>query len=154
LGPEQIGTIVKSQLEKKRGKCTGSFTTVLEQERDETPSPMELPTLSHSERTSSFEVLQIRQCYDWERPMPGKFTSGKSAYSAPEAEDLQAKEISASPSQQMTRIRMITEDLCNRNGEDDNVLGALRLTFNKYELKKVFPRPIEEHEPAEGSQRQ
>jgi len=139
LGPEQIGTIVKSQLEKKRGKRAGSFATVLEQERDETPSPMELPTLSRSERTSSFEVLQIRQRYDWERTLPGEFTSGESPYSAPEAEDLQAKDFSASPSQRMTRIRMITEDLRNRTGEDDDVLGALRLTFDKYELKKVFP---------------
>ena len=35
LGPEQIGTIVKSQLEKRKGKRAGSFATVLEQECDE-----------------------------------------------------------------------------------------------------------------------
>ena len=101
---------------------------------------MELPTLAHSERTSSFEVLQIRRCYDWERPMPGDFTSGDSPYSTPEAEDVLPIHVSknlASPSQRMTRIRMITEDLHNRKGADDDVIGALQLTFNKEELKKV-----------------
>ena len=87
LGPEQIGTIVKSQLEKRKGKRAGSFAPVLEQGRDESPSLIELPTLVHSERTSSFEVLQIRQCYDWEQPLPGNFTSGDSPYSIPETED-------------------------------------------------------------------
>ena len=129
LGPEQIGTIVKSQLEKRKGKHAGSFATVLEQERDETPSPMELSTLSRSERTSSFEVLQIRRRYDWERPMPGEFTAGDSPYSAPEAENVlstHTREKLASPSLRMSRIRMITEDLRNRKGADDDVLGALR----------------------------
>src|SRR6266849_2545436 len=32
LGPQQIGNIVQSQLVKKKGKCAGSFATVLEQE--------------------------------------------------------------------------------------------------------------------------
>ena len=143
LGPEQIGTIVKFQLEKRKGKCAGSFATVLEQGRDESPSPMELPTLAHSERTSSFEVLQIRRHYDWERPMPGNFTSGDSPYSVPETEDalpIHKSENLASPSQRMTRIRMIMEDLRNRKGADDDVIGALQLTFNKEELKKVCLR--------------
>ena len=47
---------------------------------------------------------------------------------------------------------MITEDLCNRKGADDNVIGALQLTFNKEELKKVWLCRIEEHEPSQGSQ--
>ena len=138
LGPEQIGTIVKSQLKKRKGKRAGSFTTVLEQGCDESPSPMELPTLAHSERTSSFKVLQIRQCYDWEQPMPGNFTSGDSPYSVPETEDtlpIHESQNLASPSQRMTRIRMITEDLHNQKGADDDVIGALQLTFNKEELK-------------------
>ena len=155
MGPEQIGTIVKARLEKKKGKRGGSFAAVLEQEREETPSPMELSTLSRSERTSSFEVLQIQPRYDWERPMPGEFTSGNSPYSTPEVDNvlpILANERLASPSHRMTRIRMITEDVRNRKGEDDDVLGALRLTFNKEELKKVCPRRIEEHEPLQGSQ--
>ena len=155
LGPEQIGSIVKSQLEKKKGKQPGSFATVLEQERNETPSPMELSTLLCSERTSSFEVLQIRRCYNWERPMPGDFTAGDSPYSAPEAENvllMHAREKLASPSLRMSQIRMITEDLRNRKGADDDVLGALQLMFDKEELKKVCPRRIEEHEPSQESQ--
>jgi hypothetical protein len=155
LGPEQIGTIVKSQLEKKIGKRAGSFATVLEQERDESPSPMEVPSLSRSERTSSFEVLVSKRLYDWERPRPGEIATGDSPYSAQETEELVSlplSEIPASPSQRMTRIRMIAEDLRYRRGEDDDVLGALQLTFDKEELRKVFPRRIEEHEPSEGSQ--
>ena len=116
---------------------------------------MELSTLSRSERTSSFEVLQIQPRYDWERPMPGEFTTGNGSYSTPEAENvlpMHANERLASPSQRMTRIRMITEDVRNRKGEDDDVLGALRLTFDKQELKKVCPCRIEERESAPGSQ--
>ena len=71
------------------------------------------------------------------------FTSGDSPYGTPEAEDVLLIHVSenlASPSQRMTRIRMIMEDLRNRKGADDDVIGALQLTFNKEELKKVCPR--------------
>ena len=87
--------------------------------------------------------------------MPGNFTSGDSPYSIPETEDIlpiHASKNLASPLQRMTRIRMITEDLCNRKGADHDVIGALQLTFNKEGLKTVCPHRIEEHEPSQGSQ--
>ena len=39
MGPEQIGTIVKSQLKKRKGKCAGSFATVLELPNRGMPRP-------------------------------------------------------------------------------------------------------------------
>src|SRR5713101_4017591 len=147
LGPQQIGSIVQSQFIKKAGKRAGSFATVIEQEHDESPSPMELPTLSRSERTSSFEVVMTRSLYASDRARPGNFAPSDSPYSAPEVEEsvsLHSGETPASPSSRMTRIRMIAEEIRNRAGAYDDVLGALELTFNKEEFKKAFPRRIRE----------
>ncbi len=117
---------------------------------------MELPTLSRSERTSSFEVVMTRSLYASDRARPGDFTPSDSPYSAPEVEEsvsLHSGETPASPSSRMTRIRMIAEEIRNRAGAYDDVLGALELTFNKEEFKKAFPRRIRELESQEGSQR-
>src|SRR5713101_3831155 len=53
----------------------------------------------------------------------------------------------------MTRIRMVAEDVRNRAGAYDDVLGALKLTFDQEEFKKAFPQRIRELESQEGSQR-
>src|SRR6266849_4336940 len=53
----------------------------------------------------------------------------------------------------MTRIRMVAEDVRNRAGAYDDVLGALKLTFDQEEFKKVFPQRIRELKSQEGSQR-
>jgi hypothetical protein len=39
----------------------------------------------------------------------------------------------------MAKIRVLAEDVCQQLGEDDNVLGALQLTFDKERLKAIFP---------------
>ena len=49
----------------------------------------------------------------------------------------------SSPQARMTNIRAIAEDVCRRSGEDDDLLDALQLTFDKERLKKVIPRRIE-----------
>jgi hypothetical protein len=36
-------------------------------------------------------------------------------------------------------------------GEDNDVLGALQLTFNKEQLKAIFPQRIESHPSDDGS---
>ncbi len=88
--------------------------------------------------------------------MPGDFTSNDSPYSAPEVEELislPASEPPASPSSRMTCIRMVAEDVHNRAGAYDDVLGALKLTFDQEEFKKAFPQRIRELESKEGAQR-
>ena len=52
----------------------------------------------------------------------------------------------------MARIHMIAEDICNRARVDNDVLGALKLTFDKKEFKKAIPQRIMELESQEGSQ--
>lgn len=39
----------------------------------------------------------------------------------------------------MTKIHMIAEDIWDRTGKDDNLLGALDLMFDKEKMKKSFP---------------
>ena len=58
----------------------------------------------------------------------------------------------ASPSSWMACICMVAEDVHNRAGAYDNVLGAFRLTFDKEEFKKAFPQGIRELESQEGTQ--
>jgi hypothetical protein len=40
----------------------------------------------------------------------------------------------------MVKIRVLAEDVCHQLGKDDNMLGALQLTFDKERLKAIFPR--------------
>lgn len=87
--------------------------------------------------------------------MPGDFTSNDSPHSTPEVEELislSASEPLASPSSRMTRIRMVVENVHDRAGAYDDVLGALKLTFDQEEFKKAFPQRIRELESPEGAQ--
>ena len=43
-------------------------------------------------------------------------------------------------------------DVRHWSGEDDDLLGALQLTFNKEKLRSIFPRWIEDCPPVEGSE--
>ena len=78
--------------------------------------------------------------------------------STPSASDAEAPSISKidagvslSPQMQMSRIQVIAEDVRHRSGEDDDLLGALQLTFDKEKLRSIFPRQIEDRPPVEGS---
>jgi hypothetical protein len=39
----------------------------------------------------------------------------------------------------MAKIQVLAEDVCQQSGKDDDMLGALQLTFNKERLKAIFP---------------
>ena len=88
LGPQQISNIIQSQFVKKAGKHAGSFTAVIEQECNESLSPMEVSSLSQSDWMTSFEVVITKSLYTSEQAMPGNFTSTESPHSAPEVEEL------------------------------------------------------------------
>jgi hypothetical protein len=60
-------------------------------------------------------------------------------------------ETPSSPQFQMAKIQVLAEDVCQQSGEDDDVLGALQLTFNKEWLKAIFPGRIESHPSDDGS---
>ena len=79
--------------------------------------------------------------------------------STPSASDAEAPSISEidtgaslSLQTQMSRIRVIAEDVRHQSGEDDDLLGALQLTFDKEKLRSIFPQRIEDCPPVEGSE--
>jgi hypothetical protein len=53
----------------------------------------------------------------------------------------------------MSRIRVIAEDVRHQSGEDDDLLGALQLTFDKERLKSMFPQRIEDRPSEEDPNR-
>lgn len=57
----------------------------------------------------------------------------------------------ANPASRLAVIRTLANDICQRKGGNDDLLGALQLTFNKERLKRVFPKRILELEPSEDS---
>jgi hypothetical protein len=129
---------MKSQYGKKIGRPPDSFAAVLESEREEMPTPtLTLPSAKLN-NSGSFELLPARQ-HTRTGAVAGSLDS---LASTPHATD---SETPSSPQFRMANIRVLAEDVCNRLGEDDNVLGALQLTFDKERLKTVFPRRIESH---------
>jgi len=68
LGAQQIDSIVKSRYAKKVNRKPASFATVLEQERDETPTPVETVVSANSTDTSGFQILSMTK----HRPKPEK----------------------------------------------------------------------------------
>ena len=60
LGPQQIDSLMKSQYKKKLGKPPASFAEVLEQDREETPTPIETPPSARLTNSSKFELLSVR----------------------------------------------------------------------------------------------
>jgi hypothetical protein len=56
------------------------------------------------------------------------------------------------PTTRLANIRVLADEIRQREKGDDDVLGALQLTFDKKRLKEIFPRRIEEVEPHEESQ--
>ena len=57
LGPQQINSLTKSQYGRKIGKLPDSFTTILEQGREETPTPSLTPLSARSNNSGGFELL-------------------------------------------------------------------------------------------------
>ena len=60
LGLQQIDLLMKSQYGKKLGKPPASFTEVLEQDREETPTPIKMPPSAQSTNSSKFKLLSVR----------------------------------------------------------------------------------------------
>jgi hypothetical protein len=60
LGPQQIESLMKSQYGNKIGKPPASFATVLEQDREETPTPSEMPPSTRSRNSGGFKVLPTK----------------------------------------------------------------------------------------------
>ena len=61
LGPQQIGSILNSQYGKKSSRKPEAFDTVLEQERDEMPTPVETVLSARSTDTSGYEILSMHK---------------------------------------------------------------------------------------------
>ena len=58
LGAPQIDSIVKARYAKRASKKLASFATVLETERDKTPTPVDMLSSARSTDTGSFEILR------------------------------------------------------------------------------------------------
>jgi hypothetical protein len=77
-----------------------------------------------SNNSGSFELLPVRR-----HTRPGAVAGSLESFaSTPHATD---SETPSSPQFQMARIRVLAEDVHQRSGEDDDMLGALQLTFDK-----------------------
>jgi hypothetical protein len=145
---------MKIQYGKKSGKPPSSFATVLEQERDETPTPTEVISSARSTDTSGFEMLPPPKRHARSGAISEGSARPTSALSIKDPETVDAGRASDSGldfASRMANIRALTEDIRQRKGNDDDLLGALQLTFNKEQLKGVFPRRIMELEPLENS---
>ena len=57
LGPQQIDSLMKSQYGRKIGKLPDSFATILEQDREETPTPSLTPPLAQSNNFGGFKLF-------------------------------------------------------------------------------------------------
>jgi hypothetical protein len=141
LGPQQIDSLMKSQYGKKLGKLPDSFATVLKQDREETPTPIEMPPSVQSNNSGSFELLSSKR-----HARVGAMSEGLVSFLSPpndtDSEVLNATQVNDNmPSSQsrMAKIRAIAEDVRHRSGADDDLLGALQLTFNKERMKDIFP---------------
>jgi hypothetical protein len=144
LGTQQIDSIMKSQYGRKIGKLPDSFITVLESEQEEMPTPILTLPSAKSNNSGSFELLPAR----WHTRTGAVAGSLESLASTPHATD---SETPSSPQFQMAKIRVLAEDIHQQSGKDDDVLGALQLTFDKEWLKAIFPRRIESHPSNDGS---
>ena len=156
LGPQQIDSLMKSQYSRKIGKLPDSFATIIEQGREETPTPSLTPPSARSHNSGGFELF----------PHPKRHTrtgavsvDSELCMNMPSASNAEAPSIieidagaSLSPQTQMSQIRVIAEDVHHRSGEDDDLLGTLQLIFNKEKLRSIFPRQIEDCPPVEGSE--
>ena len=143
LGPQQIESLMKSQHGKKGGKLSASFTSVLEQEREETPMPTETPPSVGSHNSDSYTLFPCLNRHT----QAGAVSSDSMLYtSTPAASELEGlttnRASNALPSSQsrMASIRAIAEDVHNRSGKDDNLLGALQVMLDKEQLKIAFPQ--------------
>jgi hypothetical protein len=154
LGPQQIESLMKSQYGNKTGTPPASFATVLEQDREETPTPSEMPPSTRSPNSGGFEVFPTKR-HTREGAISGNLASFANTPNASDAETPSwvgvNSDTSLSPQSRMSRIRVIAEDVRQRSGEDDDLLGALQLTFDKERLKSIFPRRIEERPLEEES---
>jgi hypothetical protein len=142
LGPQQIDSLMKSQYGKKLGKPPASFAKVLEQDREETPTPIETPPSAQSTNSSKFELLSARRLMT---EGAGSLASRASTPSVTDPEvpfTTRLKDALLSPSSRMAKIRAIADSVRQHSGEDDDLLDALQLTFDKERLKNVFPRRI------------
>jgi hypothetical protein len=104
---------MKSQYGKKLGKLPDSFATVLGQDREETPTPIETPPSVQLNNSGSFELLSSR----W-HARAGAMSEGlASFFSTPNNTDskvLDATQVNDDmPSSQsrMAKIRAIAEDV-------------------------------------------
>jgi hypothetical protein len=135
---------MKSQYGKKIGKPPNSFTTVLESEREETPMPILTPPSVKLNNSGSFELLPARR-----HTRTGAVAGSLESFaSTPHTMD---SETPSSPQFRMAKIQVLAEDIRQWLVEDDSMLGALQLTFDKEQLKTVFPWRIESHPSDNGS---
>ena len=156
LGAQQIDSIVKSRYAKKVNRKPASFATVLEQERDETLTPVETVVSANSTNTSGFQILSMTK----RRPKPGVISveirrhtsTTNSAKDTDAAASTSTSEVPDDPTTRLANIRVLADEIRRREKGDDDVLGALQLTFDKKRLREIFPRRIEELEPLDESQ--
>jgi hypothetical protein len=117
---------MKSQYGNKIGKPPALFAMVLKQEREETPTPSEMPPSTQSRNSGGFEVLPTKR-HTREGAISGSLASFANTPSASNAETPSLVGVnsnaSLSPQSCMSQIRVIAED--------DDLLGALQLTFDK-----------------------
>ena len=106
---------MKLQYGNKIGEPPASFAMVLEQDREETPTPSEMPPLTQSANSGSFEVFPTKR-HMKEGAISGNLASFTNMPSASNAETPNwvgvNSDTSLSPQSHMSRIQVIAEDIC------------------------------------------